>query len=479
MKAIKQIKWLKITLLNSVILAVSYFQLSCANQQPPGGGEEDKTPPKVTIVSPKPNSTNFRGNTLLFEFNEYIDRRSFQDAFRTSPQVKGDIEFSWGLKDVEVRFPKDLEKIDANKTFVVNISTTLKDIRGNQISEAINFAFSTGSKIDMGGISGRVYNTSKKSASVYAYDLAKSYDPTKDIPDYFTESSAEGSYSLTNLAPGRYRLITIIDEDRNLLFTSERESFGVLPYDIDVKDSVVTGNADIYMKLLTSTQQVAPELDASKYFRDSLGIVFTSIEYNSSVVLPEQSIFIFFSRYKPTREEFTRNLTVIDENGTPERVVFNWKNDSLVEIFSANRFAANRKYKIAFPLRTAGDTVYNFSLPFRTVSVNSFGELKGRVSSGYTEFNITDQLVKIELEADKIVPVLKYSFDSRDTVFSYKNILEANYTLFSYIDKDNSSGYNYGYPFPFEYSEPFYIYPGTISIKGGWVVENVNINFMR
>ena len=479
MKAIKQIKWIKTTLNGVAILAISFTLFSCANQQPPGGGDEDKTPPKVTIVSPKPNSTNFRGNTLIFEFNEYIDRRSFQDAFRTSPQVKGDIEFSWGLKDVEVRFPKDLDKIDANKTFVVNLSTTLKDIRGNQIGEAINFAFSTGSKIDMGGVSGKILNASKKSASVYAYDLAKSYDPTVDIPDYFTESSAEGTYSLTNLAPGRYRLITIIDEDRNLLFTSERESFGVLPYDIDIKDSVITSDVNFYMKQISATQPVAPELDASKYFKDSLGIVFTSIEYNSSIVLPDQSIFIFFSRFKPTREEFTRNLVVTDENGTTDRVVFNWKNDSLVEIFSANRFAANRKYRISFPLRTSGDTVYNFSLPFRTVSVNSFGELKGRVSSAYTDFIITDQIVKIELEADKLVPILKYSFDSRDTVFSYKNILEANYTLFSYIDKDNSSSYNYGYPYPFEYSEPFYIYPGTINIKGGWVVENVNIDFVR
>ena len=116
MKAITQIKWIKTALNGVVILAASLALFSCANQQPPGGGDEDKTPPKVTIVSPKPNSTNFRGNSLIFEFNEYIDRRSFQDAFRTSPQVKGDIEFSWGLKDVEVRFPKDLDKIDPNKT---------------------------------------------------------------------------------------------------------------------------------------------------------------------------------------------------------------------------------------------------------------------------------------------------------------------------------------------------------------------------
>ncbi len=480
MKSYLSIENVRTAIIKLVILMIFAGFYSCANQQPPGGGEEDKTPPKVRIISPKPSTINYTGNSLIFEFDEYIDRRSFQDAFRMSPQIKGDIEFSWGTKDVEVRFPKDLQKIDPNKTFVVNISTALKDIRGNSIGEAVNFAFSTGSIIDMGGVQGKVYNSNNKiTSAIYAYDLSKDYDPTKNIPDYFTESNAEGSYTLTNLSPGRYRIISLIDDDKNLLFTSERESYGVLPYDVDVKDSVTSGNVNFYMKLLATSQTVAPELDATKYFKDSVGIVFTSIEYNSLTVLPDQSIFIFFSRYKPTREDFTNSLKITDENGTGDRVVFNWKNDSLVEVFSANHFASNRKYNITFPLKTVNDSVYNFSLQFRTVSVNSFGDMKGTVSSTYTDFALTDQIVKIELEARTLIPILKYSFDSRDTVFTYKNILEANYNLFSYVDKNNNSTYDHGYPFPFDYSEPFYIYPNTINIKGGWTVENVNISFVR
>ncbi|HWA05560.1 MAG TPA: hypothetical protein VG961_03355, partial [Ignavibacteria bacterium] len=250
-------------------------------------------------------------------------------------------------------------------------------------------------------------------------------------------------------------------------------------YDVDVLDSATITNADLNMKLLGTGETIPPELDITKYFKDSLNIVYTSIEYNSLTVLPDQSIFIFFNRHKPTRENFTQNLKITDENGTPERVVFNWKNDSLVEVFSANRFASNRKYNITFSLKTGIDTTYNFSLPFRTVSVNSFGELKGRVSSEYTEFVITDQPVKIELTAPTLVPILKYSFESRDTVFAYKNILDASYNLFSFIDKNNNSAYDYGNPFPFEYSEPCIFYPTPINIKGGWVVENVNINFVR
>ncbi len=462
-----------------LLLGFSILITGCANQQPPGGGKEDKDPPKVSIVSPKPNTINFRGNSLYFEFNEYVDRRSFQDAFRISPQIKGDIEFDWGGKDVEVRIPTGFNKLDPNKTFVVNINSTFKDIRGNAITEPISFAFSTGSKIDMGELSGNVFN-SKKTATIFAYNLsAGNYDPTKNIAEYITEINSEGSYKLTNMSPGKYRVIAVIDDDRNLLFTSERESYGVLPYDPDIKDSTLTQNLNFYIKEVVTAQSVQAELDHTKYFKDSAGVVFTSIEYDSKTVMPDQSIFIFFNRSKPTRDEFVNSLKVIDENGTAERMVFNWKSDSLVEVFSSDKYNSNRKYNLTFSMKMPGDSVYNFSLPFRTVSTNSFGDLKGTIRSTYTESGFTGAPIVINLEATSLLPAIKYSYSLTDTVFSFKNILEADYTLFSFIDANNNSAYDYGYPFPFEYSEPFFIYPTTLNIKGGWTVENVSVVFTK
>lgn len=461
------------------ILIIPIILFSCANQQPPGGGEEDKTPPVITIISPKPEQTNYRGNSIIFEFDEYIDRRSFQDAFRTSPQIKGEIEFNWGAKDVEVIFPEEFYKIDPNKTFVVSINTLLKDIRGNQVTRPYSFAFSTGSKIDNGSVSGKVYGSEGKTVSVMAYDLSKNYDPVNELPDYATETGSDGTYTLTNIAPGKYRMLAVIDDDRNQLFTSERESFGVLPFDIEIQDSASVSKINFNLKFLSTGDQVSPELDVSKYFRDSMNIIYTSIEYNSLTVLPDQSIFLFFSRYKPGREYLTSNLKLTDENGTGERIVYSWKNDSLVEIFPQNKFASNRKYTLSLNLSTGKDSVYNYSLPFRTISVNSFGDLKGGIISSYSEFNIAEYPVKIEMTAEKLIPVLRYSFEIRDTVFTFKNLLDASYSLFSFIDKNNNSVYDYGYPFPFEYSEPFMFYPAVINIKGGWTVENVNINFVK
>jgi hypothetical protein len=459
-------------------LTLIFFQ--CANQLPPGGGEEDKTPPKVEIISPKANSTFFTGNSIIIEFSEYVDRRSFQDAFRISPRIEGDLDFNWGGTEVEVVFPADLQKIYPSKTFVININTALKDIRGNAISEPVTIAFSTGARIDMGEVDGRVYNNLNKIASVWAYNIENTtYDPVKNLPDYLTETSSEGNFKLTNLAPGKYRIITVTDEDRNLLFTSERESYGVLSNDLDVKDSVTISGVDFYMNDISNTSEVLPELDISKYFKDSVDIVYSSVENNSSIVLPEQSIFLFFNRYKPQRSDFVSSFRLVDENGTNERVVFNWKNDSLVEIFAADKFSSNRKYNISFDLKALNDSLYKFRFNFRTVSVNSFGDLKGRIVTNAENFDFSSNTIKLNLEASKLVPVLRYSFDVRDSVFSFKNILESDYNLFAFIDLNNSGSYNYGNPYPFEFSEPFYIYPQSLNIKGGWTVENVTIIFNR
>ena len=468
----------------TIVYFLAFFAViaGCANQQPPGGGEADKIPPKVKIISPNPNSLNFKGKSINFSFNEYIDKRSFQDAFRISPAIKGDIEYNWGAKKVEVVFPSELQILEPNKTFVINISTGLKDIQGNAIEAPLNFAFSTGSLIDMGQISGMVFNSeSKKYISIFAYKIGDNieYDPTKNIPDYLTEISSEGSFLFTNLAPANYRIIALVDDDRNILFTSERESYGVLPYDITLPDSGQATNVNFYMKQVVTKEPPPAELDYTKYYKDSLNIVYSSVENDSRIVSPDQSIYIFFNSNKPSREDFISSVKITGEENQTQKLVFNWRNDSLIELFASAKFKPNYSYKLSFSIKFGKDSVYNYILKFKTIGKNSFGEINGSVRTNYENFNLPDYNVKLELEAKDILPVVKYSFDSRDTVFSLVNILEAEYKMFSFIDINNDNTYNYGYPYPFQSSEPFYVYPQALRIRGGWKVENVVINFAK
>ncbi len=475
--------YLLITSKNFLLFSVFFagvFLSGCANQLPPGGGEEDKESPKLVSQTPQPNTLNFHGKSITLKFNKYVDKRSLQDAFFISPPMGNDVEFNWRGKEVEIIYAKSFAEVGPNKTFVVTINSTLKDIHGNALTPPIIFAFSTGSLIDKGSISGSVVNNDGKMISIFAYKLSgvdSEYNPTKHFPDYISETTISGEYKLPSIAPGLYRIIADYDEDKNLLYTADREDYGVLSRDIHINDSDEVKNENFYMKKVTSqTEQSGP--DVSTYFRDSLEIIFTSIETGSKTVLPDQSIFIYFNKYRPSREDFVRNLTIKDVNGVPVKIVFNWSSDSLVEVFSANKFELDKSYSLALKLNTAKDSVYNYSMDFTVISHNSFGEIKGDIRNK----NVTDSLpvqVHFEFISKTLRPEVKYSFNVSDTLFSFNNIVEADYSLFAYIDLNRNDKFDQGNPYPFVYSEPFFQYPRDISIRGGWAVEDVIIDFTR
>jgi len=470
-----------ILLIISSLAIILLFQ-SCANQLPPGGGEEDKIPPKLVFQSPDSSSLNYRGNSIVLEFDEYVDRRSFQEAFHISPPIEGEVIYDWSGKEVEISFANPLWKTEPSKTFVVTVNSNLKDIKGNSLTSPITFAFSTGPKIDKAGINGSVFNKKEdKPVTILAFKLGltdSSYEPSKNLADYITETSTEGNYSLTNLSPGKYRIVSIEDEDRNLLYTADRESYAVLPYDINLEDSAQLTGVDFYMKKVISLGTSVPETDVSDFFKDSLDIVYCSIENNTRSVLPSQSIFFFFNKHKPAREQFVNSFSIKDDAGSPIQVVFNWENDSLVEIFPPGKFVNAKDYSASFKINYAKDSVYNYELKFRIVSANSFGEIKGSVRYLHNQTEEPEELpVYADLISHDIKPAVKYSFTVSDTTFDFKNIFEADYSLFSYIDKNRNNKYDYGNPYPFEFSEPFYVYPQKISVKGGWAIENVIIKF--
>jgi hypothetical protein len=475
---------LKVKILYFFVIFLGVFSsgvlFNCANQLPPGGGDEDKIPPEIVTLDPKPNTLNFKGNQIHFEFNEYVDQRSFQDAFRISPPVIGEVNYEWSGKAVDVIFERSLNKVNANKTFVISINSNLKDIHGNGLNKPLMFAIATGPQIDKASISGKIFNFDKDIISVFAYDITgkvDSFDPTKKVADYITESSSDGNYDLVNMASGLYRVIAIKDDDKNLLYSEGIEDYGVLSVDIILTDTVKVTNKYFYMYRKNSVDSSLTEW--SNFSKDSLNIVFSSIANNSTNAPLDQGINFFFNRFKPDRADFGNNFRLTDASNIAEKVVFNWKNDSLIQIFPVNNFKPAANYKVSLTLKMNGDSVYNYSLKFRTISLNSYGIVKGvvRKNPNLAIEALTDP-IQIKFESPKgTTPVLRYTFDVNDTTFSLTNIIESDYNIFSYIDINKNGVYDFGSVYPFTYSEPFYFYPGVIGVRGGWAIENIVINF--
>lgn len=232
----------------------------CANQLPPGGGEVDKTPPEITEVYPQNGTVNFTDDYFELSFSEFIDKRSLKDAIFISPSPGGELElnWSWSGTSVKVSFPKPLKK---NTTYVVTIGTDLVDIHAhNRMASSYSFSFSTGSVVDKGTISGRVYADKPSGVMLFAYkkEDTSHIDPSVLKPDYISQAGDSGYFKLRGLGPGTYRVFAIDDQYRDLLFQADQDKYGVPNKDVilTIKDTAFS-NLNYY---LTKTDTLKPRI---------------------------------------------------------------------------------------------------------------------------------------------------------------------------------------------------------------------------
>lgn len=223
--------------LNRVFAALIFSFISiysCARQLPPPGGPEDRTPPKILSVTPEQNATQVTLTTrprLLF--SEKIDQQSFAQAFFISPPMPSEkpVRFRWHGKEVEVIFPDSLH---AARTYVINLGTEVRDLHGNRLAGAFTLAFSTGDSIDTGEIHGKVFFEKPAGLLIMAFLRRGEYapgrtepDPARDFADYFTQTDAQGDFSLSHLSDGRYRLFAIQDGNGDRLYNHGEEPIGI------------------------------------------------------------------------------------------------------------------------------------------------------------------------------------------------------------------------------------------------------------
>ncbi|MBP8975801.1 MAG: Ig-like domain-containing protein, partial [Bacteroidetes bacterium] len=135
------------------IAVIACTFIDCANRMPPPGGPVNRTPPAIISTIPANGSTNFKGSRIRIEFNQYVDEQSVEESIFISPYV-GQLEFKWHGKKVDIVFEDTLR---SNITYVVTVGT---DVTGyytkTRMAQSFTLAFSTGSNINRGDLSGSI-----------------------------------------------------------------------------------------------------------------------------------------------------------------------------------------------------------------------------------------------------------------------------------------------------------------------------------
>lgn len=447
---------------------------SCANQLPPSGGEDDKSPPEIISVSPEHGKLNFRGNAVIFKFNEYVDRRSFEESFYISPKPKGEMKFNWSGKEVEVVFQGNFEK---NRTYVITIGKELKDVRGsNNTGSAYSIAFSTGSKLDKGRISGRIYSDMFDKVKILAYILkegsAGNPDPSRIPADFIAQPDESGSFAFTNLPEGKFVLYAITDEDRNNLFDKDFESVSLLNNSVLLKsDTSVIQHADFLFR------SPLPDRSGKEFLKelyaDNSGNISSNISGNGIVIPADYRFYFYFRNNSYSKSEIVNNFSLSDSSkGIVYKPVFNWINDSLLEVFSTDKFSYSSELSLKIDLSGRKNNVY-FSVKLKTADKNSSGTVSGKITGGITpEFPVFVFLI------NKDNKFISYSRKLTDTAdFRFTDVFEGNYILFTFSDKNDNGTYDTGNIEPFADPEIFRFYEKEIKVKGNWTTDNLFITY--
>ncbi len=151
--------------------------VACAVVEPPPGGPEDKVPPRIVSISPKPESAGIPPDTgVEIRFSEKLDGDSFKNRIFTYPslafksiKVKGDrliVEFGESLPET---------------TVTVLLKAGYQDNHMVRSTENVIFSFSTSDTIDAGMITGRILFKRQPDSTGVAKIFAVAADSAVDV----------------------------------------------------------------------------------------------------------------------------------------------------------------------------------------------------------------------------------------------------------------------------------------------------------
>jgi uncharacterized protein (DUF2141 family) len=222
-----------------LFLIPGIFFIRCARPGSPSGGPKDVTPPEVRATVPPNRSVSFNAKKISISFDEFIQLKDPAKEIFISPPMRIRPEFKTNGKNITVEFKEELK---SNSTYTINFGNSIIDFTESNALPNFEYVFSTGDNIDSLSISGKVINAfnDKPEAEIIAMVYIDENDtipldslPLKMPPRSASRTIKDGSFSINNLAQGKYKLVALQDLNNNYIFDLPNERFAFL-------DSLVT-----------------------------------------------------------------------------------------------------------------------------------------------------------------------------------------------------------------------------------------------
>jgi hypothetical protein len=245
----------------AALLSLPVLLSRCAQVAQPPGGKKDSLAPVLIRSVPLNRATQFAGQSVILEFDEYIKAENLQQKLLMTPQDSNTFivkELPTGLR---LNFSRPFKP---NTTYTLSFADAIRDVTERNVAKNPKIVFSTGSFIDSLGIGGVVTSAETRLPLLgFAVGL---FEPTDTLPinrkrpTYFARTDSNGIYRIENIKAGRYTVFGFQDADLNLVNNQpgERVAFqdSVLMLGRMSQDSVLNvdrGFADINLVAFRGT----------------------------------------------------------------------------------------------------------------------------------------------------------------------------------------------------------------------------------
>ena len=275
--------------MSRLVIFFSFVILSCAEIAPPPGGEIDKTPPILIGSTPLNGAVNVEpGKTITLYFSERIVPPQTKKAVFISPRQTEKPKIKWKSDHIIITLASPFKK---KQTYIVSISSDIKDLRNNGLDSSNIVAFSTGDVIDSGKVSGYIFtdDNPQQGTLVGLYDsmLFENNIPLDSVyPQYITQSNTHGYFSFQYLPTHKYQLIAFSDKNHNERFNINREEYAVPDRPVTIGGKLPLDSLNLS---LTKQDTAKLQITSAKYSADRLVQVTLSQEIDLRLLRDQPS----------------------------------------------------------------------------------------------------------------------------------------------------------------------------------------------
>jgi len=278
-----------------LIIPILFF-IGCAQPGSPSGGPVDEFPPEVISAVPENYKTSFEDRSIEIEFDEFVTLKSPAQNIIITPPLTKDPEFKLKGKTLNIEFNTIL---DTNTTYVINFGNSIQDLNEGNVLEDYKYIFSTGDYLDSLVVRGSLRDAYKNEVPenirvhLYAFREGEDSIPALELPQYFGSVKEDGTFLITNMKPGKYRVFALADANSNYLYDQPNEMIG-FSAPIQLRDT-----AEVQISAFLPT----PDIKVTRFRHEGYGVLKAALNRPiDTVQLSAQDSFSFVSLLGSNRD---------------------------------------------------------------------------------------------------------------------------------------------------------------------------------